>query len=119
MAIILFMANFLPIVLAPNRMKGALTRTNKIPKGSILIVEELDRLSREVPRIAISEIWKLVDKGIEIHVLSENLIINNDNIDNLDVLLTLLIKYSRANDESKIKSVRVKDARRRKRKNIY
>ena len=45
MANILLMANFLPIVFAPNKINGKLTKTNRIPNGIL----DFTRISNETP----------------------------------------------------------------------
>ena len=46
-----------------------------IEVGSALIAENLDRISREGPKIARKRIEKIVDNGIEVHVVNVNVIL--------------------------------------------
>ena len=107
------------------RTKGALAKflslveKGKIDKGSILIVESLDRLSREAILTAFTLFSNIIQKGITIVTLTDNMEYNQDNInDNIGNLMISLTILSRAHEESKTKSLRLKSAWENKRKNI-
>jgi len=84
----------------------------KIPKGTVLIVENLDRLSREDIVTAQLLLLNLINKGIEIVALSDNerryskvsLAANP-----FELMISIMV-MSRAHEESKIKSYRVKES---------
>lgn len=107
--------------------KGALgiflkaIENNKIQKNSVLIIESLDRLSRDKLTESMPNFLNIINRGIEIVTLSDNQrytseIINN-NPTSLIISLTVMI---RANEESETKSKRSKAAWDTKRKNaIY
>src|ERR1039457_4634444 len=96
-----------------NRMKGELAkflekmRRGDIPKKSILLVENLDRLSRETPIDALLFINEIVENDISIVALLDNTTYSKESI-KADVwgLLSPLLSFARANDESKSKSDR-------------
>lgn len=97
-----------------NRERGALARfldlvqKGNIPRGSYLIVENLDRLSREKPRQALQPFLALINAGIRIVTLSDERIYDDDGLDGDDLgLLVSLTVMMRANEESRLKSERV------------
>jgi DNA invertase Pin-like site-specific DNA recombinase len=99
-----------------NAEKGALgtfleaCRVGSIPRGSALIVESLDRLTRQKPRKAISLLTQLLDDyGIEVHLTMTNQKFLPDNDNGFDLILAVALAM-RAHDESETKSSRLKDA---------
>lgn len=104
-----------------NRESGALARflrlvqQGKVPKGSYLIVENLDRLSRETPRKALAPFLALIDAGIRIVTLSDEKVYDEASLDGdmLNLFASLMV-MARANEESKTKSERVGAAWQRK-----
>jgi DNA invertase Pin-like site-specific DNA recombinase len=98
-----------------HRLKGALgqflalVNAGEISEGSILLVESLDRLSREEITEALEQFLAIIGSGIKIITLGDN---NreytketiNSNVGELIVGLTIM---SRAHEESKMKSFRV------------
>jgi len=104
-----------------NRQSGALAgflrlvEQGKIPRGSSLIVESLDRLSREKPMQALAQFLALVNAGIEIVTLVDNRVYNAESLDDSGLMLFgSLTVMCRAHDESKTKSDRVGAAWKRK-----
>lgn len=91
----------------------------KIEKGSVLIVESLDRLSRDHALNAMGQFIQILAKDIEIVTLIDNQRYTaeqiNKNPSQLYLSLGIMI---RANDESATKSQRVKAAWTAKRNNI-
>jgi DNA invertase Pin-like site-specific DNA recombinase len=83
-------------------------RTGRVPKGSVLIVESLDRLSRDQIRPALQLLFALQDHGITIVTLQPEREYPPDNHDAL-ALIEPLIVFARAHEESAIKSSRRKD----------
>lgn len=87
-------------------------RNGKIARGSYLLVESLDRVSRETPYDASATMRDIVDEGINVVDLSDS-----DRLYNSDVLredtqsyMRMVLRFERAHDESKTKSERVKEA---------
>jgi DNA invertase Pin-like site-specific DNA recombinase len=70
-----------------NAEKGALGRflqavqAGSIPAGSALVVEGLDRLSRQNPWATVSLLKELKDFGIEIHLTMADMVISPDEQD--------------------------------------
>lgn len=107
-----------------HRTKGALgeflelVRKGKIEKGSVLIVESLDRLSRERVTAALSQFNDIVEAGIKLVTLQDRMEYDKESIDKNWTQLVVSITYmARANEESRIKSERLAAAWEQKRKN--
>ena len=92
----------------------------KIPRGSYLIVENLDRLTRDEVTAALNMLTGLMLAGISIVTTMDDKIYSNSDAKNDGVLLSLinaLMYMARAGDESETKSRRGLDNHARKRKN--
>lgn len=105
-----------------NRIKGALGRflqhveSGTIEKGSVLIVENLDRLSREQVLDALNQFTSIIQSGIKIVTLQDNVEYSKESIsDNWSQLIISITYMARANDESKRKSQRLSAAWNQKR----
>lgn len=106
-----------------NVKKGAIkdflerVKRNEIEKGSILIIESFDRISRQGGYIAHSVILDIIKYGIDIATLSpvKKYSINSENqfIEGIEIQ-TLLY---RAYDESKTKSNRITEQHKQRREN--
>jgi len=100
-----------------NRTSGALSgfleavRTGRIPRGTVLIVEAMDRLSRESPLRALNQFSEIILAGIKLVTLKDGLIHDEASVDaqpyRLFHSLALMIA---ANAESSLKSGRVSEA---------
>ncbi|MPR11799.1 recombinase family protein [Microvirga tunisiensis] len=108
-----------------NKLEGALAdflqavNDGKVRKGSILIVESLDRISREKPRIALPWFLNLLNAGIKIGTVTDNKIYDPETVNDMDLMGSLFV-MSRANEESERKAFRVRESwvgRREKRVN--
>jgi DNA invertase Pin-like site-specific DNA recombinase len=82
-----------------------LAERGRIPKGSYLIIENLDRLSREDERKALRLWMDILDAGIHIVQLQPETIFRHDKTDMVDVMRAI-IELSRAHSESVQKSQR-------------
>ena len=84
----------------------------KIPKGTVLIVENLDRLSREDIVSAQLMLLNLINRGVEIVALSDNerRYSKESLAANPFELIISIMVMSRAHEESKVKSYRVKES---------
>lgn len=95
-----------------NLKQGALSRfkeavlTKKISPGSYLLVESLDRFSRDEVAHAQSEFLQLIKSGINVVTLIDGRVFKPDHLDMTDLILSL-VTLARANDESKHKSDRL------------
>lgn len=94
-------------------------KSNKIEAGSYLLVESLDRLSRESVLTAFNQFTEILQKNITIVTLADNQIYTADSVNkNIGQLFTSLGIMLRANEESKIKSVRLTSVWENKRKSL-
>ena len=88
----------------------------RIPRGSILLLESLDRLSRATLPEAISLLMQIVGKGIRVVSMVDGKEWNEETIqDSLSFMLSVLL-FSRAHEESSTKAKRVSAAFQSKRK---
>ncbi len=88
--------------------------TGVIRPGEHLIIESIDRLSRQPPMEALETLRAILARGVIVHSVFENLQFTLEDL-NKDVgrLLSLVISMARANEESRVKSQRVVDAHQR------
>ena len=88
-----------------------------IPKGSYLLVESLDRLSRDKVQQAFRQFSSILERGVNIVTLQDGKMYTEDSLnDNFADLLISLATMFRAHEESQIKSKRLKDAWKNKRR---
>lgn len=93
-----------------------LVQTGQIAKGSYLIVESLDRLSRQNVLDALPRFLTLINAGIIVVTLADRQVYSEEKIkDSPFQLLGSLIVMIRANEESETKSKRIREAMKRKR----
>ena len=96
-----------------NVEKGALAafisavKSGKIEKGSYLIIEQFDRLSRDDVDIALSLFTHLVRSGIIVVTLDDKKVWDIPAIKDLSSLLVAILLMSRANNESASKARRL------------
>ncbi|MDM9647109.1 recombinase family protein [Rhizobium sp. S163] len=88
-----------------------------IPQGSFLLVESLDRLSRERIHDALEQFLSILKKGVNIVTLLDKQVYMSGKLD-VNQLLVSLIFMSRANEESETKSRRLTAAWNAKRQRI-
>lgn len=106
-----------------NATKGALAafiqavESGAIERGSFLLVENLDRLSRADLFDAMALLAKLVKLGIRVVTLIDKRILDEESIKDQTSLIWAVMVFIRANEESATKSDRVKKAHQRKRDN--
>lgn len=87
----------------------ALVGTPRVPVGSYLVVENLDRLSRQNPVRSLPRILELISKGIRVVQLFPFERVYSAEMDPSE-LVSMLSEISRGYSESKSKSVRVTSA---------
>jgi DNA invertase Pin-like site-specific DNA recombinase len=90
-------------------------KSKRVKPGSVLIVESLDRLSRNQIGDALELFLGLLRKGVEIVTLTPEQTFTKDSINDVANILTAIIYMARAHEESATKSVRVKAAWNKKR----
>jgi len=107
-----------------NAVEGALgafiaaVESGKIPEGSTLIVESLDRLSRDVLGRAQSLILSILSHGITLVTLTPEKEYPPGSANDLGAAIEIIVTLYRAHEESATKSQRVGSAWANKRKNI-
>ena len=86
-------------------------RAGQVPQGSVLLVEQLDRLSRLTPRKAVSVLEDIVETGVSVVTLTDEREYTADSLDtdHMDFIMSVLT-FMRANEESATKSRRLKAA---------
>jgi DNA invertase Pin-like site-specific DNA recombinase len=107
-----------------NAQTGALAafleaaREGIVPQGSYLIVESLDRISRQTVRKAIRTLEEIIEAGVNVVDLSDGGKVYNVETLETDQMSFLLMamRFIRANEESATKSRRVRSAYDKKRK---
>ncbi|WP_455961938.1 recombinase family protein [Methylorubrum aminovorans] len=106
-----------------NRLKGALGKflelvaKGQVPRGSYLIIESLDRFSREDALDVIGEFSKVLKSGITIVTLLDGQVYSRERIKAEPMaLFGSLMVMMRAHEESKTKGKRVGEAWEKKRR---
>jgi DNA invertase Pin-like site-specific DNA recombinase len=85
-----------------------LVESGVIERGSYLLVESLDRLSREKVSTALPRFMDLLNSGIRVVTLSDNRLYTED-FNELDLIISI-VHMSRAHNESSIKAQRLSSA---------
>ncbi|MCW9014098.1 MAG: recombinase family protein [Gammaproteobacteria bacterium] len=106
-----------------NKLTGSLgkfielAKSGKIESGSVLLLESLDRLSRQEVLESLGTFTEILATGVEIVTLADNQRYTSQNLNNIGNLIISLVILSRAHEESKIKSERMAASWANKRKN--
>ncbi|MDR3409990.1 MAG: recombinase family protein [Formivibrio sp.] len=82
----------------------------KIPPGSVLIVESLDRLTRQAISEALELFLGIIRHGIDIVTLIDKEWYSKDSLGEVQHLLVSIISLWRAHEDSRLKAKRVGDA---------
>src|SRR5262245_25472259 len=83
-----------------------LVRRGRIQRGSYLVVESLDRLSREHIRPALTLLLNLIDAGIQIVQLLPVEAVYGEDVEPMTLMMAIM-ELSRGHSESRMKSERV------------
>jgi DNA invertase Pin-like site-specific DNA recombinase len=83
-----------------------LVEGGKVPRGSFLLVESLDRLTREHIRPALTLMLNLIESGIRVVQLSPVEVIYDDRVEPMQLMM-MIMELSRGHSESAVKSERV------------
>lgn len=86
-----------------------------ISPGSYLLVESLDRISRAKILVAVNSLLAIVNLGIVVVTLCDDHVFRRDEGDHFGAIMMAVVIFSRANDESEMKSKRGRHAWSRKR----
>lgn len=84
--------------------------------GSILVVENIDRFSRQNPFNVMGYLSELINHSIAIHDVNMNMVISRENS---AMLPMVMMNAQRAYDESKFKSTRIRAGWAKKRENAF
>ena len=90
----------------------------KVQQGSILLIESLDRLSRQKISDAHESLKSIINKGVNVVTLNDNTIYDKDSLDDFGKLMKAFLVMSLAHQESKEKSRRISEANKNNRKKI-
>lgn len=83
----------------------------RVQKGSYLVVENLDRLSRQQPMIALNLLQSIVERGVIVVTLSDNNEYTSESLNqNIAHLMMSILTMHRAHEESRVKGDRVRAA---------
>lgn len=85
----------------------------RIPRGSHLVLESLDRLSREDIRPALTLLLNLIEAGIRVVQLTPVEAVYGEDVEPMSLMMAI-VELNRANSESKVKSDRCSAAWARK-----
>ena len=107
-----------------NATEGALSQfleavqSSSIDSDSYLLVENLDRLSRQKVNEAMAQFLNIINTGITVVTLFDKRTYHKDNPDLTTDLLVSLLGMQRANEESETKSKRIRASRQHMRENL-
>lgn len=86
-------------------------RSGLVPRGSFLLVESLDRISRQAARKALRVLESIVDEGVVVVTLNDGRAYDAESLDDDPMsLMIALLTFIRANEESAMKARRLKAA---------
>jgi len=94
----------------------SLVKDGAILPGSTLIIESLDRLSRENARTALPRFLDLLNAGVNIHTLQSKKTYTHDSNDDMDLFQSIL-EMSRSHRESLWKAKRIASSWKEKQEN--
>src|SRR5262249_25554593 len=80
-----------------------LVKSGRVARGSYLIVEALDRLSREHIRPALTLLLNLIDAGVRVVQLLPVEMVYDDRVDPMSLMMAIM-ELSRGHSESAMKS---------------
>lgn len=86
-----------------------LVEGGSVERNSVLVLENMDRLSRQSILPCMSKFIEIINRGVSIGVISQNRILDEKSItENPMELMLVLVEFARANNESETKSKRTK-----------
>jgi len=93
-------------------------RADLVPQGSVLLVEQLDRISRAAPRKALRALEAICDAGVSVVTLNDGREYSSSSLDRdpMDLMMSVLT-FTRAHEESATKASRLKASWENKRAN--
>ena len=106
-----------------NALKGKLggflkaVEDGRVEKGAVLIVESLDRITRQEVPVALELFLRILNSGVIIITIDPEDRFEHGKLNEIQLIIVIVI-LSRANNESSMKSVRLKCAWEQKRRTI-
>ena len=85
----------------------AACEAGRVPPGSFLLVENLDRLSRQTPIEAVGQLQKILKTGVTVVTLHDRIVFPPDALNDFSKLLLAVVTMQRAHEESVVKGERV------------
>ena len=92
-----------------------LAQRGDLEPNCVLLVESLDRISREKPRLALRTLEAIVETGVEVVTLFDGHKHTAESLDSFTGLMASMMIMARAHEESSIKAKRLKDTWKEKR----
>jgi DNA invertase Pin-like site-specific DNA recombinase len=83
-----------------------MVENGRVPRGSYLVIENLDRLSREDIRPALTLLLNLIESGVRVVQLRPVEQVFDENVEPMQLMMAIM-ELSRGNSESRIKSERL------------
>lgn len=90
-------------------------KAGRVPRGSYLVLESLDRLTREHIRPALTLLLNLIDAGVKVVQLLPVEAVYDDDADAMNLMVAIM-ELSRGHSESRMKSERLGSAWREKKR---
>lgn len=87
----------------------AAIQAGDVQPGSVLLVEALDRISRQVARKAVRVLEDIVEAGVDVVTLADSKRYTRESLDSFDFVMAVILLI-RGNEESAMKSRRLKAA---------
>ena len=81
-----------------------------VPQGSYLLVENLDRLSREDPQTAANILREIVNYGVYVVTLSDEQVYDKAALKDIWTFIKVVLGFARAHEESLVKAGRLRDS---------
>lgn len=97
-----------------NKNKGELARflqlvkDGTIPKGDILILEDLDRLSRQKIRASVRVLEEIIEHGVDVYCTMTHRLYTVESLDDMPSLIELIVRFDIAHEESEKKAERAR-----------
>ncbi|MCV5744769.1 recombinase family protein, partial [Escherichia coli] len=85
-----------------------LIKEGVIASGSVLILENVDRMSRQDPQESVYMMLDIIRAGVKIYTLHDKRLHEREGKDNFMNLMVWALAAERAHDESRVKSERVR-----------
>ncbi|MCW8344661.1 recombinase family protein [Vibrio sp. ZSDZ65] len=85
-------------------------KSGAVPSNSLLLVESLDRLSRQALLTALAQLESIITAGADVLTLTDNKLHTTKTINDFGDLVSSLAVMQRAHEESETKSKRIKES---------